>query len=49
MGNDAFGIIFGAGTIVYGVSFLINGPLTDRFGGRFSILMGAAGAKLSRE
>lgn len=47
MGNDAFGVIFGAGTIVYGVSFLINGPLTDRFGGRFSILMGAAGASVA--
>ena len=44
MGNDDFGIIFGVGTVVYGVSFLINGPLTDRFGGRFSILVGAAGA-----
>jgi MFS transporter, OPA family, glycerol-3-phosphate transporter len=43
MGNDAFGWIFGIGTAVYGVSFLINGPLTDRFGGRFSILWGAAG------
>jgi len=29
MGNDAFGIIFGVGTVVYGFSFLINGPLTD--------------------
>ncbi len=44
MGNEAFGIIFGVGTVVYGVSFLINGPLTDKLGGRFSILMGAAGA-----
>lgn len=44
MGNDAFGIIFGVGTVVYGFSFLINGPLTDKLGGRFSILMGAAGA-----
>jgi len=44
MGNDAFGWIFGIGTAVYGVSFLINGPLTDRYGGRFSILLGAAGA-----
>ena len=44
MGNAGFGIIFMAGTIVYGVSFLINGPLTDRLGGRFSILMGAGGA-----
>jgi OPA family glycerol-3-phosphate transporter-like MFS transporter len=44
MGNEAFGIIFGVGTVVYGFSFLINGPLTDRFGGRFSILWGAGGA-----
>jgi len=44
MGNDVFGIIFGVGTVVYGLSFLINGPLTDRYGGRFSILMGAGGA-----
>ncbi len=44
MGNDAFGYIFAAGTVVYGFSFLINGPLTDKLGGRFSILMGAAGA-----
>jgi len=47
MGNDAFGVIFGAGTIVYGASFLINGPLTDRFGGRFAILLGAAGAAVA--
>lgn len=44
MGNEAFGVIFGVGTVVYGFSFLINGPLTDRLGGRFSILAGAFGA-----
>jgi OPA family glycerol-3-phosphate transporter-like MFS transporter len=44
MSNEAFGVIFGVGTVVYGVSFLINGPLTDRLGGRFSILTGAFGA-----
>ncbi|MCO4772740.1 MAG: MFS transporter [Deltaproteobacteria bacterium] len=44
MGNDDFGFIFGVGTIVYGCSFLINGPLTDRMGGKFSILMGAGGS-----
>ncbi len=44
MGNADFGMIFMWGTIIYGVSFLINGPLTDRKGGRFSILVGAAGA-----
>lgn len=44
MANADFGLIFMWGTIVYGVSFLINGPLTDRMGGRFSILVGAAGS-----
>jgi len=47
MGNTGFGIIFMVGTIIYGVSFLINGPLTDRLGGRFSILMGAFGAMVA--
>jgi len=46
MGNADFGMIFMWGTIVYGFSFLINGPLTDRMGGRFSILTGAAGAMI---
>ena len=46
MGNDDFGIIFLVGTVAYGVSFLINGPLTDRFGGKFSILVGAAGSSV---
>ena len=39
-----FNWIFGAGTVVYGVSFIVNGPLTDRKGGRFSILAAAFGA-----
>jgi OPA family glycerol-3-phosphate transporter-like MFS transporter len=47
MGNEGFGIVFMVGTIVYGVSFLINGPLTDRLGGRFSILTGAMGAMVA--
>ncbi len=47
MGNDDFGYIFMVGTIVYGCSFLINGPLTDRFGGKFSILVGAGGAAVA--
>ena len=47
MSNETFGVIFGVGTIVYGVSFLINGPLTDRYGGRFSILLGAFGAAIA--
>jgi len=44
MSNEAFGLIFAVGTIVYGFSFIINGPLTDRLGGRFAILTGASGA-----
>jgi len=46
MTNADFGVIFGIGTLVYGVSFLINGPLTDRFGGKKAILVGAGGALL---
>lgn len=47
MGNDDFGFIFMWGTIVYGFSFVINGPLTDRIGGRKAILLGAAGAAVA--
>jgi MFS transporter, OPA family, glycerol-3-phosphate transporter len=39
-----FGHIDGWGSIIYGFSFLINGPLTDRWGGRATILIAAAGA-----
>jgi OPA family glycerol-3-phosphate transporter-like MFS transporter len=41
--NKAFGIIFAAGTLVYGISFVINGPLTDKLGGRFTTFCSAAG------
>lgn len=44
MDNADFGLIFGIGTLVYGCAFLLNGPLTDRFGARASILTGAIGA-----
>lgn len=44
MQNADFGVIFGAGTVVYGLSFVFNGPLTDRFGGKKAILTAAAGA-----
>lgn len=47
MGNDDFGYIFMVGTIVYGCSFVINGPLTDKYGGKFSILLGAAGSAVA--
>ena len=43
MGTTDFATIFGVGTAVYGAAFLINGPLTDRFGGRKAILAGAGG------
>ncbi len=46
MTNQDFSLIFLAGTWTYGCSFLINGPLTDRYGGRLSILVGAAGASV---
>jgi OPA family glycerol-3-phosphate transporter-like MFS transporter len=46
MTNAGFATIFMVGTIVYGVSFLVNGPLTDRFGGKRAMLVGSAGAAL---
>ncbi|MCA2976688.1 MAG: MFS transporter [Myxococcaceae bacterium] len=45
--NKAFGIIFAAGTLVYGVSFVINGPLTDKLGGRITTLLSAGGAAVA--
>lgn len=46
MPKDAFGIIFAAGTITYAFSFLINGPLTDRIGGKKAMLIGSTGSAL---
>jgi OPA family glycerol-3-phosphate transporter-like MFS transporter len=43
MSTHDFGQIFGIGAFVYGVSFVLNGPLTDRFGGRATILASAVG------
>lgn len=43
MTKEAFGIIFAAGTITYAFSFLINGPLTDKIGGKRAILLSAGG------
>ena len=42
-----FGEIFGVGAIVYGWAFVINGPLTDRIGGRRSMLIGVMGALIA--
>ena len=44
MTKEDFGTIFFWGTLVYGFAFVINGPLTDRFGGRAAILLSAVGA-----
>ncbi|MCB9743015.1 MAG: MFS transporter [Alphaproteobacteria bacterium] len=46
MTNSDFGVIFGIGTMVYGCAFLLNGPLTDRFGGKKAILAGAGGSAI---
>lgn len=44
MSKADFGIIFGIGTTVYGLSFLLNGPLVDRIGGKKGIVIAALGA-----
>jgi OPA family glycerol-3-phosphate transporter-like MFS transporter len=47
MSKESFGIIFFVGAWVYALSFLINGPLVDKIGGRKGILIGAGGAAFS--
>lgn len=47
MDKESFGIIFGAGTITYGLSFLLNGPLVDKIGGKRGILLATSGAALA--
>jgi OPA family glycerol-3-phosphate transporter-like MFS transporter len=42
--NEEFGLIFAAGTVTYAFSFLINGPLVDKIGGKKGILIAALGA-----
>lgn len=46
MSAKDFGLIFGVGAIVYGMSFIVNGPLTDKLGGKITMLIGAAGSAL---
>jgi len=41
-----FGTIFGIGAWVYGIAFLLNGPLTDKIGGKKGMLIGVLGACL---
>ncbi len=42
--KSEFGDVDAIGQVVYGLAFLINGPLADRMGGRFTILIAAVGA-----
>jgi OPA family glycerol-3-phosphate transporter-like MFS transporter len=39
-----YGDIVAVGSVVYGLAFLVNGPLTDRWGGRATILIAAIGS-----
>lgn len=47
MTNADFGLIFGVGTAVYGFAFVINGPITDRIGGKKALLIGGFGAAIA--
>ena len=47
MSNQDFGWIFGIGTVVYGLSFVVNGPLVDMIGGKRGIIIAAVGASLA--
>jgi OPA family glycerol-3-phosphate transporter-like MFS transporter len=44
MSNSDFGYMFGIGTAVYAFSFLVNGPLVDKLGGKKGILIAAIGS-----
>src|SRR5437016_3000198 len=47
MSNQDFGWIFAAGTWTYALSFLVNGPLVDRIGGKRGILIAAIGSSMA--
>ncbi|MCK6529237.1 MFS transporter [Myxococcota bacterium] len=47
MTKEDFGLIFAVGTWVYGCSFLLNGPVTDRIGGRKAMLISLVGSTLA--
>ncbi len=47
MTNQQFGTIFAIGTLVYGCSFLVNGPLVDKIGGKRGMLIAAIGASIA--
>lgn len=42
--KSEIGTIISSGLLVYGLSAFVNGPLTDRMGGRRAMLWGAAGS-----
>jgi MFS transporter, OPA family, glycerol-3-phosphate transporter len=46
MDKESFGLIFAAGTVTYGLSFLIVGPMVDKIGGRKGILISALGSAI---
>lgn len=47
MSKSDFGTIFFAGALTYGLSFIVNGPLIDRIGGKKGILIGGLGVCLA--
>ncbi|MBI5726335.1 MAG: MFS transporter [Ignavibacteriales bacterium] len=47
MTKEDFGLIFAAGTVTYALSFLINGPLVDKIGGKKGILISAIGSSIA--
>jgi OPA family glycerol-3-phosphate transporter-like MFS transporter len=44
MSKEDLGLIFAAGTVTYALSFLVNGPLVDKIGGKRGIIIAALGA-----
>src|SRR6266436_5199029 len=44
MSNRDFGWIFAIGTWTYALSFLVNGPLVDKIGGKKGIIIAAIGS-----
>jgi len=47
MSKEDFGWIAAAGTCTYALSFIVNGPLVDRIGGKKGILIGALGSSFA--
>lgn len=47
MTKEDFGLIFAAGTITYALSFLVNGPLVDKIGGKRGIIIAALGSSFA--